>query len=138
MAVVVLYEHRAGGYRLRFRYDPAVVATIKAVVPGYARAWNRESRYWKVEHDWWAVLRASLLTLGCELVDVNAGCYTESTTDTDGWAERLFRAVGPQRTPAVHRALTKILHPDNGRTGSAELQRQLNDARSLIEGGRHS
>lgn len=44
------------------------------------------------------------------------------------WAEQLFRAVGRDRRDTVHRALTKIFHPDL-QNGSKVLMQQLNDAR---------
>lgn len=44
------------------------------------------------------------------------------------WAEQLFQAVGKERRDQVHRALTKIFHPDL-QSGSKVLMQQLNDAR---------
>lgn len=41
--------------------------------------------------------------------------------------------MGPERTDAVFKALTRILHPDIADTGDTELQRQLNDARDAME-----
>jgi hypothetical protein len=40
----------------------------------------------------------------------------------------LFHAVGRERRDKVHRALTKIIHPDL-QNGSKVLMQQLNDAR---------
>ncbi|WP_280234219.1 hypothetical protein [Nocardia cyriacigeorgica] len=45
------------------------------------------------------------------------------------WAEQLFRAVGRERRDKVHRALTKVPHPDL-QGGSKVLMQQLNDARN--------
>ncbi|MFF2085911.1 hypothetical protein ACFVVM_19200 [Nocardia sp. NPDC058176] len=45
------------------------------------------------------------------------------------WAEQLFSALGASRTEAVFRALTKVFHPDNIKTGDTVLMQQLNEAR---------
>ena len=76
---------------------------------------------------WVAVLAAELVRHGHTVTGLHTA---DSGTD---WAAHLFRAVGPRRAPAVHRALTRVLHPDNAVTGSHELQRQLNDAKAQIE-----
>jgi hypothetical protein len=47
------------------------------------------------------------------------------------WAIILFQAVGNERIQPVHRALTTVLHPDK-KTGSHELQQQLNAARDAL------
>lgn len=46
--------------------------------------------------------------------------------DAAHWARILFKRVGPARTSAVYRALSRCLHPDVG--GDTDLQRELNDA----------
>lgn len=46
----------------------------------------------------------------------------------------LLAAVGPARVTAVHRALTKVLHPDTP-TGDTALQQQLNDAVAAVTKG---
>jgi hypothetical protein len=48
------------------------------------------------------------------------------------WAMTLFENVGKERIPDIHRALTKVLHPDNQATGDHFLQQQLNDARDAL------
>ncbi|KZS80267.1 hypothetical protein B4U45_27905 [Mycobacterium persicum] len=121
----------AGGCRasVRFRYDRAVVALIKATVPRYARSWSAQARCWYIDPDWTAVLAVELVGHGHSVTrpsDAHA-------SGTDTWAHHLFRAVGPQRAPAVHRALSRVLHPDNADIGCPLLQRQLNDARAELE-----
>jgi len=75
-----------------------------------------------------APLAAAFTELGCTVV----GVETRTPSACDGWAQHLFRAVGPSRVTAVHRALSKVLHPDVP-TGSGVLQRELNDARAELE-----
>ena len=53
--------------------------------------------------------------------------------NTQTWAQTLFSAVGADRADQVHRALTRILHPDNPETGDTTLQRELNDARAQLD-----
>lgn len=46
----------------------------------------------------------------------------------ESWATRLFEVMGPDRAKNVHRALSKVLHPDNPATGDDQLFRDLNEA----------
>jgi hypothetical protein len=46
----------------------------------------------------------------------------------ESWATRLFEVMGPDRAKSVHRALSKVLHPDNQYTGDETLFRELNGA----------
>jgi len=78
-----------------------------------------------------APLAAAFTELGCTVVGVETRTPATSSA-CDGWAQHLFRAVGPSRVTAVHRALSKVLHP-NVPTGSGVLQRELNDARAELE-----
>lgn len=130
MTAVVITPAAGGRASVRFRYDPAVVRLVKSTVPGYARLWSAQARCWYIDHDWTAVLTAELVGYG-HTVTTPSSDADVSVTDT--WAHQLFRAVGPQRAPAVHRALSKVLHPDNADTGCPLLQRQLNDARSEVQ-----
>jgi hypothetical protein len=49
-------------------------------------------------------------------------------TSTD-WCGPLFSAVGPDRREAVFKALVRVLHPDNAKTGDTKLMQDLNAAR---------
>lgn len=76
---------------------------------------------------WWAAELAEVLAdAGYRVIGF------EVQRGYDDWAVSLFQAVGEDRAPAVHRALSTVLHPDKP-TGSAELQQQLNDARRVEE-----
>lgn len=125
----VVFTPAAGRYSVRFAYDPAVVALVKQSVPGYARSWSAQARTWHVDTDWATLLAAELVRHGHTVSGLSA---TPASNPSDSWATQLFKAVGPRRAPAVHRALTRVLHPDTA-TGCPVLQRQLNDARAELE-----
>lgn len=117
-----------GRSTVRFRYDPAVVSLIKSTVPSFARSWDAQRRVWFIDTDWTSGLAAELVCRGHTVTGLTA-----PRPEGDGdWAAALFRAVGPQRIPAVHRALSRVLHPDTA-TGCPVLQRQLNDARTRLQ-----
>ena len=115
-------------YTVRFPYDALLVELLKSRVPSYARTWNSAGKLWTVDSAYAAPLAAAFTELGCTVV----GVETRTPSACDGWAQHLFRAVGPSRVTAVHRALSKVLHPDVP-TGSGVLQRELNDARAELE-----
>ncbi|GJN99117.1 hypothetical protein NJB1907f44_48960 [Mycobacterium marinum] len=127
-AVIITPAPGGGRATVRFRYDPAVVSLIKSTVPSFARSWDAQRRVWFIDTDWTPALAAELAGRG-HTVTGHAARTTDGGSD---WATALFRAVGPQRTPAVHRALTRVLHPDTA-TGCPVLQRELNDARAALE-----
>lgn len=125
----VRFDKRGNGYGVTFRYDPEIVELLKLSVPAYARSWSPPRREWLVEAIYAHELAGTLRQLGHTII----GLETSRGPSCNGWAHHLFRVVGPRRVPTVHRALTKVLHPDNAATGSVELQRELNDARAELE-----
>ena len=124
----IVFDRVGNGYTVRFPYDPLLVELLKSRVPSYARTWFSAGKYWTVDSAYAAPLAAAFTELGCTVV----GVETRTPSACDGWAQHLFRAVGPSRVTAVHRALSKVLHPDVP-TGSGVLQRELNDARAELE-----
>ena len=128
MTHTVVFDRVGNGYTVRFPYDALLVELLKSRVPSYARTWNSAGKYWTVDSAYAAPLAAAYTELGCTVV----GVETRTPSACDGWAQHLFRAVGPSRVTAVHRALSKVLHP-NVPTGSGVLQRELNDARAELE-----
>jgi len=124
----VVFDRVGNGYTVRFPYDALLVELLKSRVPSYARTWFSAGKYWTVDSAYAAPLAAAFTELGCTVV----GVETRTPSACDGWAQHLFRAVGPSRVTAVHRALSKVLHPDVP-TGSGVLQRELNDARAELE-----
>jgi len=128
MNPTVVFDLVNDRYTVRFSYDPLLVELLKSRVPSYARTWNSAGKLWTVDSVYAAPLAAAFTELGCTVV----GVETRTPSACDGWAQHLFRAVGPSRVTAVHRALSKVLHPDVP-TGSGVLQRELNDARAELE-----
>ena len=124
----VVFDRVGNGYTVRFPYDALLVELLKSRVPSYARTWFSAGKYWTVDSAYAAPLAAAFTELGCTVVGVD----TRTPSACDGWAQHLFRAVGPSRVTAAHRALSKVLHPDVP-TGSGVLQRELNDARAELE-----
>ena len=128
MNPTVVFDLVNDRYTVRFPYDALLVELLKSRVPSYARTWNSAGKLWTVDSVYAAPLAAAFTELGCTVV----GVETRTPSACDGWAQHLFRAVGPSRVTAVHRALSKVLHPDVP-TGSGVLQRELNDARAELE-----
>jgi hypothetical protein len=128
----VSFQHVHGQvYIVKFRYAPALVDVLKLTVPAYSRAWKPDSKQWVID-GYARDLARAMRELGCTIIGFNTEPAAAVAPRAD-WATELFRAVGPDRTPAVHRALSRVLHPDNGDTGCPTLQRQLNDARTALE-----
>jgi len=127
----VVFTRAGAVYTVRFPYDALLVELLKSRVPSYARTWFSAGKYWTVDSAYAAPLAAAYTELGCTVVGVETRTPATSSA-CDGWAQHLFRAVGPSRVTAVHRALSKVLHP-NVPTGSGVLQRELNDARAELE-----
>jgi len=132
MNPTVVFDRVGNGYTVRFSYDPLLVKLLKSRVPSYARTWNSAGKLWTVDSVYAAPLAAAFTELGCTGVGVETRTPSATSSSCDGWAQHLFRAVGPSRVAAVHRALSKVLHPDVP-TGSGVLQRELNDARAELE-----
>ncbi|BBX73916.1 hypothetical protein H7H78_17210 [Mycobacterium shinjukuense] len=132
MTVIHIAPLPGGRHAVRSAYDPTVIATIKAVVPPFARSWDAPRRRWTVAPDWAALLAAALVAAGHQVVAAPASDPPRQCSSGD-WARHLLRAVGPSRVAVVHRALTRVLHPDNTATGCPVLQRELNCARDELE-----
>ncbi|WP_205874446.1 hypothetical protein [Mycobacterium camsae] len=133
MTATVLFLEAGSRCTVQFAYEPAIVEVLKAVVPAYARSWTKATKQWKVDTDWAQPLASALRGIGCTVIGFDDLHQPPQHQPCITWAQSLFRAVGEKRASAVHRALTKVLHPDNTQTGSHELQQQLNDARSELE-----
>lgn len=113
---------------VRFTYDPDIVSLLKCIVPSHARKWDSANKTWWVSRAFIETVTDHFRALGIHVIEEKP-----PTRQCVDWADELFRAVGRHRIGPVHRALTKVLHPDNAETGDCELQRQLNDARQQID-----
>jgi hypothetical protein len=125
-AATVQFRQTEDHYAVSFRYNPALVEAVKNVVPPASRRWLPAQKHWLVDLFWADELAEVLREAGYKVIGF------EVHQQLTAWAVSLFQAVGEDRAPAVHRALTTVLHPDRP-TGSAELQQQLNDGRRQVE-----
>jgi hypothetical protein len=116
---------------VRFNYDPEIVSLLKSVAPSHARKWDRSTKTWFVDRLFINVLTDQFRACGIHVL-VEETPANHPPRQCANWAAELFRAVGRNRIGPVHRALTKVLHPDTA-TGSAHLQQELNDARAQLE-----
>ena len=131
MTSVYFHDH-GHEYVVTFNYDRDVVALLKAV-PKHYRSWRPETKQWRIASWYSPILARSLRqhehhTVGIDVRDPPP----HRNGHTQSWAQALFSTVGPDRADQVHRALTRILHPDNPETGDTTLQRELNTARAQI------
>lgn len=129
MTAIRFARQGTNAYGVTFSYDAELVELLKLTVPPYARSWSRPRREWVIDAIYARELADVLRRLGHTII----GLETSRDSSCKGWAQHLFHAVGQHRAPAVHRALTKVLHPDNQTTGCPTLQRELNDARTELE-----
>lgn len=124
-------------FHVRFAFNEILVDTLKHTVPRDMRSWQPRSKTWVIR-DYISALQFARAARRLEFhVESNVDEF-RSITDTwkpapkaspvVPWADALYAAVGPDRIDAVHRALTKVLHPD-ATTGDANLMRDLNIAR---------
>lgn len=108
-------------YGMTFSYDPAVVDAIKFVVPGGGRSWNPEIKEWRISDFYIDDLIWYLKKHDHQVTMANL----DAPAGGGNWAQVLLERVGPDRAQVVFRALSKVLHPDNPRTGDETLQKEL-------------
>lgn len=128
MTTAVRFERTSGGqYALTFTYDATLIAIVKTV-PSCARTWDPTRKLWFVAGGYAEQVAHDMAALGYLIVGLQpvGGDQTE-------WARALFARVGHARAGPVFRSLSRILHPDNGATGDAQLQRELNAAHAELQ-----
>lgn len=115
MEAFILVEHATSRV-----YSPYEYRAVLKAVPG--RTWDPAEKCWRIPTDLVDSVARRLRARGCRVT------VDESATPQKprGWAREMFAAVGPQRAQTVYRALSRVLHPDQG--GSTELQQELNRA----------
>lgn len=112
-----------------FAYDPTIVETIKLVVPGFLRSWNKARREWLILEPVYATELARVLRgAGYTIIGLDdPSSNRPHGNDPAGWARAVFRRVGPARAPLAYRLLSRVCHPDTP-TGDHELMAELNSA----------
>jgi hypothetical protein len=117
---------------VRFPYDRALVELLKDSVPYDEREWEPSRKVWKVEPGYYLeTFLSSAVYFGHEVRDLRKEQEAPPPPPQEpspSWADALFQAVGPERSNAVYRALSRVLHPDTEH-GDHELMVQLTDAR---------
>jgi hypothetical protein len=110
-----------------FAYDPAIVDTIKLVVPPFLRSWNRARREWLVLEPVYAAELARVLRgAGHTVIGIDLPPARRDDTDSATWARSVLQRVGPTRAPLAYKLLSRVCHPDHG--GDHQLQLELNQA----------
>lgn len=123
----VRFIRGAAGATVFFRFDARLVDVVKSV-PAGARSWNKATKTWWVADPYAEWLVDDMRHLGYSVITGADDQRRQQRADRGGaWAQMLFDRVGPDRAAAVHRALSRVLHPDVG--GDTELMQELNDAR---------
>jgi len=125
--IAIRFARRGATYAVTSRYNPDVVATIKSVVAGFARTYDRPTRTWLIDAAFAGALASALRAQGFNVT----GIAEAAPATPNDWAAALLAAVGPDRVDAAVRALSRVLHPDMP-NGDAELQRQLLAARDAL------
>lgn len=119
------------GAAVSFRFDRAIVDVIKEL-PGPTR-WDPTRKVWTLGFVLASELAGRLGARGHQVLDRRGAgrpaCRVPAPART--WAEELLSAVGPTRSDAAFKALTRVLHPDVA-TGDTRLMQQLNSARAQI------
>ena len=119
----VFFNDLGREHAVTFDYDADVVDLLKTV-PKNFRSWRPETKQWRIASWYSPILARSLRqhehhTVGIDVRDPPP----HRNGHTQSWAQALFSTVGAERADQVHRALTRILHPDNPDTGDTTLQR---------------
>lgn len=134
----VIFEFRGYQFSCRFRYDPDIVDLVKTSVPGSARSWDPSTKQWLVDADWVRPLADTLRHCGHTVIGLDppkpppTNSHANSHNDHD-WALGVFKRIGPNRSDAAYRLLSRLVHPDVG--GSDAMMQELNAARREIEKG---
>jgi hypothetical protein len=122
---------------LAYVFAPYELRELIKTFPG--RRWHPDLKCWSVPAYQVDAL-ADVLRAGGQPVYFTAGGNGQRpsatpSTPTRTWAEHLFAAVGPSRTDAAYRAMSKVLHPDAD-NGDTVLMQQLNAGRRGLDGAR--
>ena len=135
MAAIRIDLAEYGRIRIRMPYDPVLIAQIKAM-PSSRRSWEPQSKAWVLHHVddahnfvAQAGRRGHPVIGAQQLGGYEPPAHRPAVTAASPIEvfEHLLRIVGPDHEDKIHKALSRVLHPDTG--GSTELMTALNAAR---------
>lgn len=121
---------------VQFRYDPNLVGLLKDIIPSYARTWDGGRKIWTVDNIHLPSFLGEARRRGYEVREPQRAHQAtppppRPNASRGTWADQLLAAVGPTRSDAVFKALTRVLHPDVA-TGDTVLMQELNRARTTV------
>jgi len=100
------------------------------------RRWDPINKLWILPVEFVEELAAALRAAGLAVSITHANgnpwrsgktSHDHRSTPTNGWADALFAALGPNLRELAFKALSRIVHPDAG--GDTRLMQELNAAR---------
>ena len=140
----VAFRPKMGGewFDIQWRYDPNLVTLIKATIPGPFRTYEPSTHTWSASKTW-----AQAFAEACKREGHTVSGVTTSVFGRNGrqralpplppaapvpvlmWADVLLaKCPDAQLRKSVHRALSRVLHPDVAGEVGAQLQKELNAA----------
>ncbi len=122
----IMQSSRKGWYDISTPFNADFVDKLKALIPGNARTWNKESKMWSVIE---THLEDAVNLLKLYYAEVITTIGQEKEQDTGNMFARVFEAMKglpKENVDKTYKALATALHPDHG--GSNELMMQLNQA----------
>lgn len=120
-----------GSASFRVAYDPAWVASVKAMVPAHAREWDAVEKIWFVDEPFVeAVVRLTRRIFGsCSCPGASQNSHGEAS---DPWQTLHLRPTAPvELIEASYRVLARLHHPDRG--GSGDAMQRINGAYSALK-----
>lgn len=116
---------------VRTPYDPAIVASLKTMIPGSLRRWDGTRKIWLVDQTMMPKLEELLARLSYHVEDGTLA--EERTAPANGHSpyHDLLVDVPEGTLRKVYRVLAIDCHPDRG--GSTELMAKINTAWAEIE-----
>lgn len=130
--MIVVTQPYGDELHVAFPYNAEIVQAMRGVPTAH---WEPHFRVWSVGAAYAVELAYALRMWESQMVwrEVE-NPLTPAQPDVPKlttWAQAMFAAVGPERTDAAFRALSKVLHPDLP-NGSDDLMRQLIEARESV------
>jgi len=122
------------GFDIRFKYDPALVDMLKAIIPAANRKWDPQGKFWSADAQWSRRFADACRQEGHKVVGLSGPSGNvprmppPPPVPVISWADVLLaRCQTPELREKVYKQLAKVLHTDLG--GDSKLMQELNDAR---------